>query len=74
MLLDFEKHWKKKLLTPLTAGFEMELDSVLLLIAPRLSHAPLRTTHHVPGHGAGRGAQSTNHPPLTLTLAETKFT
>lgn len=44
VFLDVER--KAKLLTPLTAGFEMEIafcDSVLLLIAPCCSHAPLRT-------------------------------
>lgn len=32
-------------------------DSVLLFIAPCCSHAPLRTTHHMPGRGPGSGAE-----------------
>lgn len=63
-LLDLER--KAKLLTHLTAGFEMELvfcDSVLLLIAQCCSHAPLRTTRHVTGHQADIGTQSTNRRP-----------
>ena len=46
---------KAKLLTPLTAGLEMELvccDSALLLIALRCWRPPLRTTCYVPGDGA----------------------